>query len=739
MNPGYLEHIISSIQAGTWEWNLKTGQVHLNEHWQTMLGNTDAPLEITVSEWEKLLHPDDHAITIKAVYDHIAGKTDIFQAEFRLRHRSGNWVWIRSRGSITANDKNGSPLFFCGIHIDVTDQKHAEAQRIASEKQYKKIFENLRDVYAEIDVVTGHIREISPSILSVGGYTRDEMLGTAINKYFVDQEAALTMFKLIRFKGSINDYETILRDKSGRERTVSFTAIYEHGDSEGIFPSIIGTMRPIDERKAMENRLAASEKKFRLIAENSSDGLLVLNAENTIEYISPFYIKQLGYPAEHFSPKTYDNIYNLMHPEDWRVVLLLRKAVCKREESIRYSYRIRNSIGKYIWLEDSARFSYGHSGNHEKTYIISRDITHMKLHEEEMQLLKQAIEHNPTTVMITNERGDIEYVNPSFTELTGYSSQEVIGRNPRFLRSGTHKSAFYENLWQTIQDGKVWQNVLCNRKKNGTLYWEKQFISSLKDQDGHILHYISVKYDITEQVRSEKLIRENIKMKDNFISTISHELRTPLFSILGFTSILRKENLSPEHSRQSEFLEIIHEEALRLSALIENVLSISCIDAGKAFYNKTDTDLGKITSSVIANLTRQANEKDISFSVDLPSSALRIHADQGAMKQVVINLVGNAIKFTKHGGTVRLSLQQSGESDILIIVEDNGIGIPEDAIPHIFEKFYRVERKGYEIQGTGLGLAIVNQIVTAHGGKVQVSSEPYNKTTFTVMLPGNTE
>lgn len=259
-------------------------------------------------------------------------------------------------------------------------------------------------------------------------------------------------------------------------------------------------------------------------------------------------------------------------------------------------------------------------------------------------------------------------------------------------------------------------------------------ISSATFTTEHFRCFVGIFRDITQQKRSERLVKENIRMKNDFISTVSHELRTPLFSILGFTGTLLREQDELERETRMEFISIIHDESKRLSALIEDVLMISKIDSGRVSYKKSELDPSITVSEVCRSLKIRADEKNIDLRLRVCAPMEHIFADQHSLKQVAINIIGNALKFTPPGGVVQVSLFCEAQT-MCFSVEDNGPGIPAEDTEKIFEKFFRVERPGEAVDGTGLGLSIVKEIVAAHDGTVEVKSVPNQSTVFMVRLP----
>jgi PAS domain S-box-containing protein len=223
------------------------------------------------------------------------------------------------------------------------------------------------------------------------------------------------------------------------------------------------------------------------------------------------------------------------------------------------------------------------------------------------------------------------------------------------------------------------------------------------------------------------------RMKTDFISSVSHELRTPLTAIKAYTATILRDPDMPEHTRR-KFLAIIDKESNRLARLIEDILDISKIESGNIRINRQVVDMVSVIDQVSSALEPLAEEKDIQLSMEIGDGISELPGDESKIQSVVTNLLTNAIKFTPKGGQVSVSVRNEGEN-VLICVSDTGIGIPKEALPKIFDRFHRVHRPGEQTQGTGLGLAIMKEIVSMHGGRIEVESEVNQGTTFNVFLP----
>jgi PAS domain S-box-containing protein len=366
--------------------------------------------------------------------------------------------------------------------------------------------------------------------------------------------------------------------------------------------------------------------------------------------------------------------------------------------------------------------------------VTFEDITAWKKSEEQVKKLSLAVEHSPAAVVITDSEGVIEYVNQKFVSLTGYSPEESVGNTPGVLKSGYQDAAFYEKLWKTIKSGAEWRGELRNRKKDGSLYWESASINPIFGDDGKITNYVALKEDISvrksieeelgksreEAVAARRAAEGANEAKSRFLATMSHEIRTPMNSIIGFADMLSATGLNTE---QKELLEYVRTSSGALLSLINNVLDISKIEAGKFEVENVEFDLGPVLEQVVDITLANASKKRIKFSYMLDSAInFKIASDPTRLRQVLLNLVDNAVKFTPADKNVKISISLESSSPetagINFMVSDEGIGIPANKFASIFQSFMQsdvsIVRK---FGGTGLGLAISNHLVMIMGGE----------------------
>jgi len=361
----------------------------------------------------------------------------------------------------------------------------------------------------------------------------------------------------------------------------------------------------------------------------------------------------------------------------------------------------------------------------------------------EVRLMSRALEDSPATVVITDPLGVIQYANPQFTISTGYSVAEVLGQNPRILKSGVHEPTMYKAMWEQLGNGLQWRGEICNRRKDGSLYWEAMSIAPVKNEHGNITNFVAVKEDITTLKQLEKDLLQAKEQaetanraKSIFLANMSHEIRTPLNAILGFSQILRRsQTLEP---LQKTYVETINQSGEHLLSLINEILELSKIEAGRSILHLEPIDLFNTIDEIDHIFRMRADAKHIAYQVDGLSQVPRfIISDQNKIRQILINLIGNAMKFTEKGSIkVHARSEHFDDTNFMLYfdIQDTGTGIAAEEIPRLFQQFEQSMSGEKAGGGTGLGLAISRQLARMMGGDVVIQSELGVGSTFTVSV-----
>lgn len=357
--------------------------------------------------------------------------------------------------------------------------------------------------------------------------------------------------------------------------------------------------------------------------------------------------------------------------------------------------------------------------------------------EQQVRKLSRAIDSSPSIVMITDRAGNIEYVNPKFTLVTGYTTEEVIGKNPRFLQSGDTSASEYETLWQTILRGDEWRGEFRNRRKNGEHYWALSSISAVKNPEGEITNFVAVQEDITElkmaQQHSLELAveREKVQILSDFIADIAHEFKTPL-SIIN-TGVYLLERTASEDDLAH--LNAIKQQSSDINVLLDAMLTMARLDSSDV-KSLRPLELSILICSEIDSLESLAHEKGVTLSCHLEALPV-IMGNADHLLRAIAEILTNAIQYTPPGGEVSV-LAHARENRVIIEVIDSGMGMSEEELPHIFDRFYRVD-KARTVRGAGLGLSIARKAIEFHSGHIEVRSAVGKGSTFRIILPQATE
>lgn len=376
--------------------------------------------------------------------------------------------------------------------------------------------------------------------------------------------------------------------------------------------------------------------------------------------------------------------------------------------------------------------------------------------EQTLRQLMVAVEQSPVGILMTNVQGGIEYVNSAFTQVSGYTFDEVRGQNPRILKSGLTPPEVYTDLWGTLLAGKVWKGEFTNRRKNGELFAEFCLISPVRGADGQISHYMATKEDITEKRENareldryrnhlEALVDERTtqleearavaveasQAKSVFLANMSHEIRTPMNAIMGMLHLMRRDTIDvQQHVR----LDRIDAAARHLLSVINDILDLSKIEAGKLALEETRLHLPTLMDNTVAMLAERAADKGLALTLMPVRYDADLLGDPTRVMQGLINFAGNAIKFTERGSVI-LSCDVIEESAVDVLlrlnVSDTGIGIAPEVLGRLFNAFEQADGSTTrKFGGTGLGLSITRSLAQLMGGQVGVESIPGQGSTF---------
>jgi hypothetical protein len=673
---------------------------------------------------EKVFESLDHTISGQPLvfeWRHFRSDGTLFDAEISL-----NRIEIEDEVYVQA------------ILRDVTERKEIYSALKFNEAKFRSLVSSMQELVFTLDanlLITG----IFGQWAEMYGLVAEDLIGKELSVLLSTDEALANRHACQKaLSGESAIFEWHLNKDSNTYYFESSLAPLIGTDGNII--GIVGVAREITERKLADQLLKESEDRYRNLIDYSPEGIVV-HAEGKIIFANPAAALLIG--SEPGSSYLGKNILNYVDPQ-YHALLVERSRFAAENMSplAPIEVKILRLDGTALDVEISG--APVHYGTSIAIQTIIRDISYRKKAELELKKLGQAVNQSSTGIIITDKNGTIEYANRKLVEVSGFSYNEIIGKTPRIFKSGKHDRAFYENMWNSLLSGKEWHGEVYNRTKAGVFYWERNHISSIRDEHDEIIHFIAIKEDISEikKIESELIeAKEKAEEADNLKSTLlanmSHEFRTPLNGILGFAEILKDEVTD---QALSMMIEKIHKSGKRLLHTLNSVLLISQLTNDDIEVKIEAVDTLVLCKRLLLDFSKQASEKNIALTYTIPVEPIILYTDEYLLYKIASCILENAIKYTPKGFvTIDISTDESApDKKVIIAIKDSGIGIAPGDREQIFKEFKQISegfRRDYE--GLGLGLAIANKMCSLLNGEIQVSSEPGVGSIFTVLLPLN--
>ncbi len=467
------------------------------------------------------------------------------------------------------------------------------------------------------------------------------------------------------------------------------------------------------------------------------DTLVIVSPDGTIRDCNAAICALLGHEESDLVGQPLEKVISKGAAGGARIVEEVRAKGAIRNRELDYATR----CGRAVPMLFSASPMYDESGRLDGVVCVAQDITARKLSDEELARLGMAVEQAGEAIIITDAEGAIQYVNPAFERISGYDRSEVMGGNPRILKSGRHDADYYQTMWNMLRQGKVWSGTLIDRKKDGSLFEEFAVISPVRDATGRIVNYVAVKRDVTHETEMQEQLRQSQKMEavGQLAGGIAHDFNNLLTGIMGYCELLLT-RLAGDGSVRHD-IEEIRKAAGRATALTQQLLAFS----RKQVFQVKVVNLNGVVSNLDRMLRRLIGE-DIDLRISLREDLWSVMIDPGQIDQVIVNIVVNARDAMTDGGkiTIETANVELGEEYlrshvvvksgpyVLLAISDTGSGMDDATRARVFEPFFTTKGPG---KGTGLGLSTVYGIVKQSKGYIWVYSEPGLGTTFKIYLP----
>jgi PAS domain S-box-containing protein len=623
---------------------------------------------------------------------------------------------------------------------DVTDRVRLEEQMREQQAYLRGLIESSGDGLVTVDP-EGFITDLNEQMCRMTGYSRQELMGSEFKRYFTQPDNAELGVRRTLAEGGVTNYELVLESKGGRKAAFSFNASVfraPDGHIEGIFAS----MRDISEKARLETQLTEQQVYNRSLFEASADALFAIAPDGIITDVNEEATRLSGYSRKHLISSRFNDYFTDPAEAGAGVAKTLAEG-----RVIGYELVIVTRQSRRITVSFNAGVFTDATGKALGILAGAREISGQKLLEQQLRDLqvytRSLIESNIDALMTTDPLGVITDVNQQMEALTGLGRNELIGSD--FKKYFTEPQHAEEGVRQTLREGKVTDYELTARSVNGKETVVVYNAATLFDPDHKLKGIFAAVREITERKRFEQQLQEyNLELeranqaKDRFLASMSHELRTPLNAIIGFTGTLLMKLPGPLNAEQEEQLQTVQSSGRHLLAIINDLLDLAKIESGKWEGDFEPLDCAEVAKEVAGGLGPLARNKGLRFEVVAPKHAVTISTDRRALRQILINLSSNAIKFTKTGEVCLEihELSRDGLTQVRFDLIDTGVGIKTEDQARLFKAFEQLKKDGTTPrEGTGLGLYICQRLAVLLGGSMEFTSEIGKGSTFSFVVP----
>ena len=454
--------------------------------------------------------------------------------------------------------------------------------------------------------------------------------------------------------------------------------------------------------------LRMTKRSYRELLALLPEGVGITDLHENLVFVNDAFAEILGYDLDELRGM---NVFDLVSEEESET---LRRESSERMTgtSSAYELSMKRKDGRPIVVRISAVPRKDENDKVIGTIAVVIDVTKEKAAEQELQKLSRAVEQSPTSVVITDSEGTIEYVNPGFSVLTGYSLQEAVGQNPRILKSDLTTSETHEDLWMNLKNGQSWRGLFVNKKKNGNLYWEDAWISPIFSSEGDITHYVAVKEDITQRIAAEREAAHSHRDLELYASFLQHDIRNDLQVIMNHAEAALM--LIDEENSVKGYIQTVEAASERMVHLLD-------------IFGRPGAADERNLIAILERVKGQAEKAHSNLSVVIKSELQSVELQSARLIGIVFdNLLRNSAEYSEGDVAVVIDVSQDG-GNVQAIISDNGPGIPEEIRPGLFEK-------GVSTTGGGFGLYLSKRVVDGYGGSIELIPKDQG-TVYRILLP----
>ncbi|NCO70526.1 MULTISPECIES: PAS domain-containing protein [Shewanella] len=735
--------VLEGTRIGTWQWNIQTGETVFNERWAEMIGYQLAELEpISIDTWLAVTHPDDLDHAKAALEDHFNGLSPFYDVNFRMQHKQGHFIWVHDRGRVISYSDDGKPLMMYGTHADITKQHDNELALRQSRDQFKTLVTNIPGVtYRCHHDEHWSMLYMSDHIYALSGYLASDFIDNSQRSFvsIIHPEDRDLLIQTVE-KAVLNHASWVLNfrilHQNGSVLWAEGRGAAEY-DSRGAIKYLDGFILDISKEKKLQDQLHKLTQQlpgvlyqFQLWPDGHSAFPYASSAIEDIYGVKPEDVQTDASTA-----------FAKIYPEDLPAVAKSIEDSAQQLTLWEQEYRVYRDDNTLVWLSGSASPENMPDGSILWHGYI-QDITQTKEHYLKLEDLNLQLNVAQQSLDLASEQAQIGYWHASLKQGTlwwspiiyqifGFDAHDIVP-SVTLLKSAVHPDDI-DKVDKSEQQARLTgiHNVVHRIiRPNGEVRWVHQLgqlVAEDKNPDQIIIGSVQ---DVTDRMQLQQV-------KDDFISTVSHELRTPLTSIFGALNLLQSGKLVTLPAKADKLIEIASSNCKQLSRLINDLLDIEKLAAGKMLFEMKRLNVVPLLQRAIDDHQPYADLHQITLALQLNHAMdeILVYVDEHRLLQILTNFLSNAVKFSPTAGSVTLSTTLIG-NQVEIAVQDQGDGIPEDFQSKIFERFSQADASSSKAKGgTGLGLALCKELTEAMNGSIGYSSTPGYGARFYIRLP----